>query len=114
MIETSIFTLLKTLVGNRCYPLVMPQNPTLPAIVYQRIASAPSNTLATPPTIDQVRLQIDSYAATYSEAKSTALSVRNAMESATFKATLQSDDDSYEPETRLYRVSMDFYVYERI
>ena len=113
MIETSVYTLLAPLNSNRVYPLLMPQNPTLPAIVYSRIASTPQNVLSAPPTLDQVRLQIDVWASTYKAAKTLAASVRNAMETASFSATLQSDDDSYEPETGLYRVSSDYYVFER-
>lgn len=114
MIETSVYTTLKNLVNNRCYPLQMPQNPTFPAIVYTRIANTPINVLDRPPTIDQVRLQIDAYAKTYTAAKDLGKQVRDAMESATFKATLQTDDDFFEAETDLYRVSLDFYIWERI
>jgi hypothetical protein len=114
MIETSIFDTLKTLVSNRCYPLQMPQNPTFPAIVYTRIANTPINVLEGRPTIDQVRVQIDCYAKTYTAAKTLYSSVRSAMESATFKATLQTDDDFFEAETDLYRVSLDYYIWERV
>jgi len=113
MIEITVFDLLKSLVSNRCYPLVMPQNPTFPAIVYTRIASTPQNVLFGGTTLDQVRMQIDIYAKTYKAAKTLAKSVRTSMETAAFSATLQTDDDSFEPETDIYRVSMDYYIYER-
>jgi hypothetical protein len=113
MIEIDIFDRLKGLVSNRVYPIIMPQNPTLPAVVYTRITNTPINVLGHQPTLDQVRVQIDVWANTYKESKTLAKSVRNAMETASFSATLQSDDESYEPETGLYRVSSDYYVYER-
>lgn len=114
MIETSIFTALKTLVSNRCYPLLMPQSPTLPAIVYQRISNQPSNILDKSRTLDLVRIQIDCYSTTYSGAKTLASSVQSSMQTATFSATLQNDTDFFEAETDLYRVSLDYYVWERI
>lgn len=113
MIEETIFNTLKTLVSNRCYPMVMPQNPTLPAIVYTRVASSPQNVLEGGSTIDQIRVQVDSYATTYSAAKSLAVSIRSAMETATFKGTLQTDQDFFEPDVKHYRITQDFYVWER-
>lgn len=113
MIEEDVFDLLKSLVSNRCYPLQIPQNGALPAIVYQRIANTPNNQLEGKPTLDQVRMQIDAYAKTYKAAKLLGKSIRTAMENAPFSATLQSDDDLFEPETDVYRVSLDFYIYER-
>lgn len=43
MIESELFEILTedaeigALIGTRCYPLVLPQNPTLPALVYQEL-----------------------------------------------------------------------------
>jgi|LakMenEpi03Aug12_release.lakeMendotaPanAssembly.Ray.scaffolds.fasta_scaffold669702_2 hypothetical protein len=113
MIETSIFNALKALVSNRCYPLQMPENPTYPAIVYSRIAGTPFNVLDTSASIDQVRMQVDCYALTYDGAKTLSDSVRGAMESAAFKGTLQFDTDLYESEVKVYRVVMDFYVWQK-
>lgn len=113
MIEEQIFDALKGLVSNRCYPIMMPEKPTFPGIVYSRIANLPFNTVVAPSTLDQVRVQIDSYATTYSAAKSLAASVRTAMEGASFKATLQTDQDLYEPDVKVYRVSQDFYVWDK-
>jgi len=35
------------------------------------------------------------------------------MEAAAFKATLQFDTDLYESEVKVYRVTMDFYVWQQ-
>ena len=114
MIEESVFTALRGLVSDRVYPLQMPQLPTLPAIVYTRIANTPQNVIYGRPTLDQVRIQIDAYATTYKGAKDLAQSIRDAMEtSATFSATLQTDDDFFQTDTDLYRVSSDYYIWER-
>lgn len=113
MIEQDIFNALKSLVSNRVYPLVMPQSPTYPAIVYNRIANTAQNTLEGGSSLDQVRMQIDVYATTYSAAKTLSDQVRSAMEAAAFKGTLQTDQDFFEPDVNLYRVSLDFYVWQK-
>lgn len=112
-IEQDIYNTLDGLAGGRVYPLVMPENGTKPAIVCLRIASTPENTLNGGATIDQIRFQIDTYANTYAEAKSLSASVRTAMESASFKGTLQTDQDLFEPDVKLYRVTQDYYVWKR-
>ena len=112
MIETEIFEELKDLVASRCYPLMMPQNPTLPALVYSRQASKPEYRLEGGSSLSQVRVEIDCYAKSYEEAKSLASQVRSAMELAAFKGTMIFDTDFYEPDVKLYRVVLDFYVWE--
>ncbi len=113
MIEQQIFDTLKGLVSNRCYPMMMPEKPTFPAIVYSRISSLPFNTIVSASTLDQIRVQVDIYANTYSAAKTLAASVRTAMEAAAFKATLQTDQDLFEPDVKVYRVTQDFYVWDK-
>lgn len=112
MIETDIFDALKDLVSDRCYPLMMPQNPVLPAIVYSRQASDPQYRLEGGSSLSQVRMQIECYAKTYDEAKAISADVRSAMEEASFKGTMIFDTDFYEPDVKLYRVIHDFYVWE--
>ena len=113
MIEEQVFDALKSLVSNRCYPLLMPENPTYPSIVFTRISSTPENTLNGGATIDQVRFQIDIYSETYAGAKALAASVRTAMEAASFKGLLQTDQDFFEPDVTIYRVTQDFYVWRK-
>lgn len=112
-IEQDIFNALDHLASGRVYPLVMPEKSVMPAIVFLRIASTPENTLNGGATIDQIRFQVDTYANTYAEAKSVSASVRTAMESASFKGTLQTDQDLFEPDVKLYRVTQDYYVWKR-
>jgi Na+-translocating ferredoxin:NAD+ oxidoreductase RnfD subunit len=114
MIEKDIFDALKGLVNNRVYPMVMPQNPTLPALVYTRIATNAQNTIDAPPsTLDQCLMQIDAYAETYLAAKELAESMRAAMEAAPFKATLQTSQEFWEDTPKIYRVTFDFYCWEK-
>jgi hypothetical protein len=113
MIEQSIFDALKGLVSNKVYPLVMPQKASLPAIVYSRIANNPQNVLEGGATLDQIRFQVDTYATTFFAARLLAAQVRSAMEGAGFKATLQTEQDFFELEVNYYRISQDYYVWER-
>mgnify|MGYP006921298104 CR=1 FL=1 len=112
-IEQDLYNALDGLASGRVYPLVIPEKGTVPAIVYSRIASTPENTLEGGATIDQIRFQVDTYAKTYAEAKTLANSVRGVMESASFKGTLQTDQDLFEPDVKLYRVTQDYYVWKR-
>jgi hypothetical protein len=112
-IEQQIYTALSAIASGRVYPLVIPEKSPMPAIAYLRIASTPENTLDGGATIDQIRIQVDTYANTYAEAKTVSASVRTAMESASFKGTLQTDQDLFEPDVKLYRVTQDYYVWKR-
>lgn len=111
-IETSIYTALSSLAAGKVYPLVAPEKVTAPFIVYSRLASIPENTLDGGSTIDLIRIQVDTYANTYSAAKSLAESVRSAMEGALVKGTLQTDQDLFEPDLKFYRISQDYYVWQ--
>lgn len=111
-IETSIYAALSGLANGRVYPLVAPEKVTFPCIVYSRISSTPENTLDGGATIDLVRIQVDTYANTYSAAKVLAGSVRSALENSNVKATLQTDQDLFEPDLKVYRVSQDYYVWQ--
>lgn len=113
MIEQTIFDTLKGLVDNRVYPLVMPQNPTLPAVVYSRVGNSPEYTLSCPATLDQHTFQFDVYAKTYLGAVTLAAQVRTALEQSAMKGTLQTTLDFYEDDVDLYRVSTDFYLWGR-
>jgi hypothetical protein len=114
MIEQQIFDTLKGLVSNRAYPLVMPQNPTLPALVYTLVATNAQNTLCNPPaSLDQVLVQVDAYATTYLEARQLAEQARSAIEQSDLKGTLQSAQDFYEPDPVVYRASIDLYCWHK-
>lgn len=113
MIETDIFDTLRSLVADRCYPLQMPKTPDYPSIVYARVSSNPQNRIEGGASLDQVRIQVDCYDLTYADAKNLSALVRAAMEAAAFKATLQFDTDLYESEVKVYRVTMDFYVWQQ-
>lgn len=111
MTPDDIFNALKGLVQNRVHPLVAPDKPATPYIVYQRIASVPENTLSDGVPIDQTRLQVDSYADDYLSVQNLATSVKAAMAAAFPQSTLQLEQDLYEQDTKLFRVMHDYSIW---
>lgn len=121
MVEQDILTALTsgspspTSAGDRVYGLVLPTlaNPKLPAVSYQRVSNVPVVSLSGHSGIDHVRMQVDSWAATYGGAKVLSAEVRVAMTAAGFKALLATDRDDFEDDTGLYRVSADYLCWEK-
>ena len=118
MVETEILAALKgspaaTSAGDNVYALVLPDEADYPAVTYQRISNVPVNSLQGSSDIDQVRMQVDCWAQTYGAAKALAGEVRTLMEAAGFKGLLVTDSDDYDETARVYRVSMDFYCWQK-
>jgi hypothetical protein len=114
-IETSLYTALTTdadikrIVNTRVYPVVMPQDVTLPAVSYQRMSASPLNTLNGYAGMKNAHVVINSWARTYDEAKELAGHVHTAMDAVrTFRSVLTNELDGYDPEVSLYVVSQDF------
>ena len=96
-------------IGTRIFPLLMPQEPTLPALVYTRISGPRDNTHDGPSGLVSTRIQISCWATSYKTAKQTADLVRLAL--ADFeKSTLDNELDFYEPDTKLFSVPLDFMI----
>jgi len=104
------------LIGSRCYPDLMPQNPTLPAVVYSEI----SNPRISEGSLDlfRVRMQIDCWASSRAGANALRAQARSALRGYADKAAGVGvigmlDDDGFadrEPETALFRASFDVMV----
>ena len=111
MIEETLFTTLSALAGGRVYPLIAPDSPIKPFIIYQNIANTPEVTLANGVPISNTRMQIDCYDKTYAAVKAFAAAVQAAMTSATFTNVPLMNQDLYEQEVKLYRVQLDFSIW---
>lgn len=99
------------LVGTRVYPMMLPQTPTLPALSYQRVSSTEQNGTT---TLRTTRYQVDCWAESYSVGQSLASAVKTAMEEWTSGPSVMMTEvineiDDYEPDSGLYRVSIDVY-----
>lgn len=67
---------LARLVGLRVYPIVAPVSAALPFVIYQRSAIERSQTLSVPVGVPRVSVQVDTYAATYEQAREIADALR--------------------------------------
>lgn len=105
------------LVGARIDPLILEQNPTYPAITYQRISGRSLRTLAAAADRIESRIQVSSWAETYLGALALADAVRASLDG--FNGTLTTLDaqiflelqlDDFEEVPRVYRVIQDYAV----
>ena len=114
MIEQSIYSHFSTsaaltaLISDRIYPMMMPQDPVLPSVTYQRISNMPVNALSGACGLDKPIIQIDCWSTTYAGVKALGDTVRKALAAGPYFSLQLSDEDIYEPGTEIYRVSMDF------
>lgn len=115
-IEDTIFTTLKSLVGNRCYPDTLEQSataPTWPAIRYSLISEEPDVSLCgdTPESADP-RFQIDCIDMTKEAAVSLRASVKAALATLTDPpAVCVNSFNDYDADTKTYRASIDVIFY---
>lgn len=113
------------LVGTRIYALVLPQDPTYPAVTYQRISGPRLQDLAGSAGRGMARIQIDSWSREYIQAQSIAAAIRGSLNGfigdlgdgaspESFRDVvirLANERDLYEDEDApLYRVTQDFTV----
>jgi hypothetical protein len=117
MIENYIFqhlstsTAINNYVGARIYPLIAPQNPTYPFIIYQRIGTIPAYALDGFGSLSNVSMQFDCYATNYGTIRSLSSALHTVMQAATFKSILNNDMDFAEPELDSYRVTQDYSIW---
>lgn len=98
--------------GLACvWPNVRPEGSGLPAVTTQVIFTQGANDLdGEDGDLLNKRVQIDCWAESYDAARTLAETVRARMktEAASFASLMLSDQDLFEPDTKLSRVSMDF------
>lgn len=123
MLEKAIYSYISTypgltaLVGNRIYPLVIPQNPTYPAVAYSRVSRVYEKDLSGT-AWNQSRMQFSVYARKYSDAKAVVEQIRAAFRDYRGKingidvmlADISNEVDLYEPDTALFHVSIDILI----
>ena len=115
-------TAVTDLVGTRVYPLLLPQDPTYPAIRYQQITGTRESAMGSDVGLVEATEQVDSYDSTYAGARVLAEAVRAALQR--FRGTvagvvisdvfvLEGPLDLYEEAVKIYRVQQDFTVWHR-
>jgi hypothetical protein len=86
-----------------------PQDTTKPYITWFIITGVPQNTLSETPNIDAISIQVDCWHQTDAGVESMAIAVRDAMETVSHMTSIVVNER--EPETKLYRIGLQFDVW---
>ena len=101
---------LVALVAARVYPTKLPQEPTLPAVTYQRVSDVPEYS-HDPGGSHALRVQVTCWAATYAAAEAVAVEVVSAADgwhaAMGGAAFVENMIDLSNPETGVYQVGID-------
>ena len=111
------------LIASRVYPVIIPQNATLPAVCYQRVSTNRPSCFGNDAGIVQARFQIDCLSESEPGAATGARAVAAAVISALQRWSTNSgsptvhdifidnQSEDYEPETKIHRVIIDIIVW---
>lgn len=108
------------LIASRVYPVLLPDDPTLPAATYQRASTVREYTTTGAVSLSRIRLQVDSWGRTYADVKALDSAIRNCLEGftgtladGTYVDTIQIDSsqDLFDGSARYFRVSTDFLIF---
>jgi hypothetical protein len=110
---------LAALIGDRVYPVQIPQEPTLPAVGYLRVSTMPVQRRdANPPTYTRARFQLDGWAGDFDAMIALRKQIRAAMGAFVLAtvprvdvALLAGDRDFYEEDTLRWRCTLDYMIY---
>lgn len=111
MTRLNAWTDLTALVGTRIYPMQVPQGAVLPAVTYQRISTIRAQDLRGSTGLADPRIQVDSWAESYTTAKAVAQEVRRALDgyaSGDATALILSELDLLAQDGQRHRVSQDY------
>lgn len=98
-----------TLVSDRISPNPRAQGEALPAVSMRVISTVPNTHLRGDSNLDEVRVQVDSYGATYTAAAALADAVRTALGSA--ERVLVGELTDFDPSTEAHVVSQDYLLW---
>lgn len=119
MIESTLAALLLAntelaqLVGDRVYPLAIPQEKPLPAVAYQKISGPRIHTMSGPTDLSNPRVQFTAWALSYGDAKRVIERLRLAIYGGLPGAIITDLPDRFEPESKRYGVAVDVRVLYR-
>jgi len=108
---------LAALVGGRVYRVHLPQDPTLPAVTYQRIDTPREYSHDGESFLVHPRFQISCWAGTQSGGEAVANQVRAALagwpDAYGGAAFVESQADLYDPDTAIYHIPVDVVIWHR-
>jgi hypothetical protein len=111
MIFEQLQSVLAPLVNGASFPNLAAQDAAPPYIVYHRIVSVTNNNLLGSSDLQNTRVQIDIYGKTYAGVQLIAANVRLAMRAARFTNIQLSEQDFFETDARLHRISVDYSIW---
>lgn len=103
--------LLNPLATNGAHVMIAPQGTQAPFIIWQRVISQTENVLLGATNVQNTRMQIDCYASKYSDVITLKTTVENAMAGAAFQNVQLTEQDFYEADVKLFRVSFDYSIW---
>jgi hypothetical protein len=110
---------LNQLVANRIYPVISRQREVYPLLTYSIITNNPSDTKTSASTVDQYRIQFDAYAEDYDQVHDIIIRLREVIDRYPHHniAGVNLDgirfidqNDGYEEDAQLFRVTSDYYI----
>lgn len=113
---------LTALISTRVYPVVLPQNPTKPAITYQRVGGDREHGMTVDYGLAHPVIQVDVWASTFPSARAVAeqvelalLRYENAASTPVILDVLPENEgiDDYEDATKLWRHTRDWRIWYR-
>lgn len=105
----------EALIGEKFYPMRLPEKETLPAATYRVVSGDPDTTLEGDSFEDAVRIQVTSWGDKYDDAQAVFNAIRQAIKgSSAIKARSLLYLDIEDPDTRAYGVVYDFVVWATI
>lgn len=127
MIEEDLVAWLKTrplvndLVLGRIYPMVLPQDPTFPALVYQRVSAVREESQSGPSGLAHPRIQFSCWGAEYPAAKRLSEALRKTLDGfngtmngrRVFRCKVENDIDDKEDLSNRHRVIVDVMIWHR-
>lgn len=117
MIQAQIFSALaassdvQELVAGRVYPVRLPKDAVLPAVVYQVSGIEPIRSMSGDSGIDSASVQIAGWAKDYSTAHELGFAVRKALVESGLRIFTDSQSDEEDLETRSYAVVLSFRIW---
>ena len=97
------------LVADRVEYIIKPQDLTIPCLALQTVSTAPVNGLVAFAGLDGSIVQVDCYAATYTDALALAAVARAALEAAGVLCAAQFTN--YDPDIEQHRITLQFNVW---
>ena len=102
-------------VGTRVFPTMIPQSvEAFPTIVYTRISNVRGYPLSGDWLIDNLRYQFDVFAVGYDAVRALADNLHTTMRASTYFTCIMLDEqDLWEPDYSLHRVSVDYSIWDK-